>query len=49
MGEYVERLGDGVRPFRRQGPVGSPSWPQMMFTATPVRKPIMTEWETKRV
>jgi hypothetical protein len=24
-------------------PVRSPSWPQMMFTATPVRKPVMTE------
>ena len=30
-------------------PVKSGSWPKTMFAATPVRKPIITEWETKRV
>ena len=30
-------------------PVRSPSWPQMMLTATPVRKPIITEIDTNRV
>ena len=32
---------------------GTPSrsgiWPNTMFAATPVRNPVITEWETKRV
>jgi hypothetical protein len=30
-------------------PVKSASWPKMMLAATPVRNPIITEWETNRV
>ena len=30
-------------------PVRSGIWPAMMLTATPLRKPIITEWLTKRV
>jgi hypothetical protein len=30
-------------------PARTGSWPRMMFAATPVRKPVITETETKRV
>ena len=30
-------------------PVRSGIWPRTMFTATPARKPFITEYETKRV
>ena len=38
-----------IDPFTSSAPVRSCSWPRMMFTATPVRNPTITEWDTNRV